>query len=132
MKQLDTFPFVSQGITSSTSKNQLATMIDLDLQFVLVPVHWVNIIVLKRMTRVHDLLHAINTKNIVASLNNAQETDRIRLEAFRFNHNMEKRENVNLDHDKHFSTILVDLMKVYYKINPCKQERELFDKDKAY
>jgi len=135
MKRLEIDPFATEDMVKTNASKQLAFMIDLDLQFVLVPCIWADTIIQKRMTRVLDVLHQINTKCIVAALNKGsmEQKDKIKLEAFRFNTSVERRiNNCVADYDMHFSTVLTNLMRQYTKTTPCRDERELFTKDKSY
>ena len=56
IKKLETDPFCSEEMTHDGSSNRLAFMIDLDLQFVLVPTQWINTIIQQKMVRVLDVL----------------------------------------------------------------------------
>lgn len=135
MKRLEIDPFATEDMIQPGSGRQLAFMIDLDLQFVLVPCNWTNTIIQKRMTRVLDVLHQINTTKIVAALNKSsmEHKDRIILEAFRFNNNVDRKiSNCVTDYDMHFSSVLNNLINQYRKTTPCDHEKELFTKHKAY
>jgi hypothetical protein len=87
------------------------------------------------MIRVHDLLHGISSKQIFASLNKLQtnEKDRIRLQAYQFNNNAERKSHTNSkDYDLHFSTVLMTLMQGYRRTTPSADETALFKDQSQY
>lgn len=69
IRLLDNNPFaVNKMEQLNNDEKPLALMIDLDLQFAMVPSKWAEVLIQKRMTKVHDILHDLNTKNMTESL----------------------------------------------------------------
>ena len=91
IKLLEMNPFVDQKMEQQFDGKPLALIFDLDLQFVMVPHAWTDILLEKKMTKVHDVLHQINVANITKSIKHEDTTEQeqIRLACYKFNTTMQ-------------------------------------------
>ena len=92
MKKLELDPFAIDGPFSSQASNdsRLGFMLDLDLEFVMIPCKWINLILNSKLSRTLDILHRVFSRNLSEKLKvRNNDRDNLRFEAYRFNKRVE-------------------------------------------